>query len=87
VHYKGLEDIFYKTMAERNGHSGRECSQYPNRQDQEITSLRHIIVKILVYGIRKNIESCKTIASSHEKGKPSRMPADFSAETLKSRMT
>jgi hypothetical protein len=64
----------------------QEASKTPNRLDQNRTTPRHIIIKITSTENRERI--LKAIREKKQityKGKPIKIPADFSTETLKAR--
>jgi hypothetical protein len=57
----------------------------PNRQDQKTNSLCHIIVKILSIQNKERIrKAARENLQAIYKGKPIKVTADFSTETLKS---
>jgi hypothetical protein len=61
----------------------QEASRTPNRFDQNRTSPRHIIIKETSIENREKI--LKTVGKKKQKGKPIKITADFSTETLKAR--
>jgi tRNA A37 threonylcarbamoyladenosine dehydratase len=64
----------------------QEASRTPNRPDQNRTTPRHIIIKKTSTEIRERI--LKVVREKKQttyKGKPIKITADFSTETLKAR--
>jgi hypothetical protein len=64
----------------------QEASRTPNRPDQNRTTPQHIIIKITSSKTRERI--LKTVREKKQvtyKGKPIKITADFSTETLKTR--
>jgi hypothetical protein len=64
----------------------QEASRTPNRLDQTRTSPRHIIIKtISTENSKRVLKAVREKKQITYKGKPIRITADFSMETLKSR--
>jgi hypothetical protein len=95
VHTKGIENICNKIIAENFPNLEKEMViqvqegfRTPSRQDHKQASPWQIIVKTL--SIQNEERVLKTAREKHEvtyKGKPIRITADFSTETLKARRT
>jgi hypothetical protein len=90
VQAKGIHNIFDKIITENFPNletilptQVQKASRTPNRLDQNRTSPWHIITKTSIEN-RKNIEGCKRQKTNNiYKGKPIKITADFSMETLK----
>jgi hypothetical protein len=93
VQAKGMRNIFNKIITENFPNRGKsipiqmqEASRTPNRPDQNRSTQRHIIIKTTntetQERILKGVREKKQIIY---KGKPIKITADFSTETLKSR--
>jgi hypothetical protein len=89
----GIDNIFNKVIAENSSNFEKEmpiqvqeASRTPNRHDQNRTSSQHIIAKTTSTetkeGILKGVREKNQITY---KGKPIKMTANFSMETLKAR--
>jgi hypothetical protein len=93
VQAKGIPNIFNKIITENFPNLGKtmpiqvqEAFRTPNRLDQNRTTAQHIIIKITNTENRERI--LKVVREKKQitcKGKPIKITADFSTETLKSR--
>jgi hypothetical protein len=93
VQAKGVHNIFNKLITKNSQNLKKvlpiqvqEASRTPNRLDQNITSQKHIIIKIISTDNKERI--LKAIREKKQityKGKPIKIKADFSTETLKAR--
>jgi hypothetical protein len=93
VQAKGMCTIFNKIITESIPNLGKsmpiqvqEASRTLNRPDQSKTTLRHIIIKTTNIETRERI--LKAVRKKNQiiyKGKPTKITADFSTETLKAR--
>jgi hypothetical protein len=91
VQAKGICNIFNKIITENFPNLEKtmpiqvqEASRTPNRADQNRTSIRHIIIKATITESRERI--LKAVREKKQitcKGKPIKITADFSTETLK----
>jgi hypothetical protein len=63
----------------------QEASRTPKRPDQNKTTTRHIIIKTTSTEIRERILKAVREKKTTYKGKPIKITADFSTETLKAR--
>jgi hypothetical protein len=90
---KGIRNIFNKTITENFPNLEKtmpiqvlEASRTPNRLDQNRTTPRHIIIKSTSTENRERI--LKVVKEKKQityKGKPIKIPADLSMETLKAK--
>jgi hypothetical protein len=95
VKVKGIGNIFNKRIAENFPNLKKEIpiqvqetSRTPNRHDQNRTSPQLIIVQILsIENKEKILKSARDKRQITYKGKPIRITADFSRETLQARRT
>jgi hypothetical protein len=88
-----MHNVFSKILTEKfpksrenYAHSVQEASRTPNRPDQNRTTPRHIIIKTTSTETRERI--LKAVREKNQityKGKPIKITADFSTETLKAR--
>jgi hypothetical protein len=93
VQEKGMSNIFNKIITENFPNlekimpiQGQEASRTPNRPDRNRTTPRHIIIKTISTETRERI--LKAVREKKQiiyKGKPIKITADFSRETLKAR--
>jgi hypothetical protein len=93
VQAKGMCNIFNKTITENFSNPEKsmpiqvqEASKTPNRPDQNRTTTWHIIIKTTNTETRERI--LKSVREKNQityKGKPNKITADFSTETLKAR--
>jgi hypothetical protein len=93
VQAKGMHNMFNKIMIENFPNVEKsmpiqvqEASRTPNRPDQNRTTPRHIIIKTTSTETRERIlKAVREKKQVTPKGKPIRITADFSIETLKAR--
>jgi chromosome segregation ATPase len=93
VQAKGMCNIFNKIITENFPNLEKtmpiqvqEASRTPNRPDQNRTTPRHIIIKTTSAETREKIlKSVREKKQITYKGKPIKITADFSTETVKSR--
>jgi hypothetical protein len=93
VHEKGICNVFNKIFIENFQNLEKtmpiqveEASRIPNRLDQNRTTPRHIIINTT--STENKERTLKTIREKKQityKGKPVKITADFSSETLKGR--
>jgi hypothetical protein len=93
VQAKGMHNIFNKIITEKFPNLEKsipilmqEASRTPNRPDQNRTTPRYIIIKTTNTETQERI--LKAVREKNQityKGKPIKIPADFSTETLKAR--
>jgi hypothetical protein len=93
VQAKGMYNIFNKIVTENflnlektTPIQVQEASRTPNRPDQNIATPRHIIIKTISTETRERI--LKAVREKKQityKGKPIKITADFSTETLKAK--
>jgi hypothetical protein len=65
----------------------QEASRIPNRPDQNRTTPRHIIIKTSTETRERILKAVKEKKQVTYKGKPIKITAEFSTETLKARRT
>jgi hypothetical protein len=89
---KGIQNIFNKIIIENfTNHKivlpiqVQEASRTPNKYEQNRISLWHISLKQEAQRTEMNIESCKREKQITYKGRPIKITADFSSETLRVR--
>jgi hypothetical protein len=90
---KGICNIFNKIITENFSNIKKilpiqvqEASRTPNRLDQKRTSPQHIIIKTTsTENKEKILKSLREKNQIIHKGKPMKITADFSTETLKAR--
>jgi hypothetical protein len=86
---KGIHNIFNKTITENFQNlpiQVQEASRTPNRLDQNRTTPRHIIIRTTSTENRERIlKPVREKKQITHKGKPIKIIADFSTETLKAR--
>jgi hypothetical protein len=95
VQAKGVHNIFNKIITENFPNLEKpmpiqvqEASRTPNRPNQNRTTPRHIIIETRSTETRERIS--KAVREKKQisyKGKPIKITADFSTETLKARRT
>jgi hypothetical protein len=93
VQAKGMCNIFNKIIIENFPNLEKtmpiqvqEASRTPNRLDQNRTALQHIIIKATSTENRERIlKAVREKTQITHKGKPIKITADFSMETLKAR--
>jgi hypothetical protein len=93
VQEKGIHNIFNKIIKENFPNVEKampiqvqEAFKIPNRFDQNRTSPKHIIIKTTITENRERIlEAVREKKQITSKGKPIKITADFSMETLKAR--
>jgi hypothetical protein len=93
VQAKGMCNIFHKIITENFPDLEKtmpiqvqEVSRTPNRPDQNRTTPRHIIIKTISTETRVGIlKAGREKKQLTYKGKPIKITADFSIETLKAR--
>jgi hypothetical protein len=92
VQAKGISDIFNKIITENFPNLKKvlpiqvqETSRTPNRLDQNRTSLQYIIIKTISIENQERILKAIRDKIIMYKGKPIKITADFSMETLKAR--
>jgi hypothetical protein len=93
VRAKGMHNIFNKIITENFPNLEKtmpihvqEASRTPNRPDQNRTTPQHIIIKTTSTETRERIlKAVKEKKQTTYKGKPIKITADFSTETLKAR--
>jgi hypothetical protein len=93
VQAKGMCNIFNKIIKENFPNLEKdipvqmhEASRTPNRPDQNSTTTRHIIIKTTSSGTRERImKAVREKKPVTYKGKPIKITADFSTESLKAR--
>jgi hypothetical protein len=93
VQTKGIHNIFNKIITENFPNLEKtmsiqveEASRTPHRLDQNRTTPRHIIIKTTSTEARERIlKAVREKKQITHKGKPIKITADFSTETLKAR--
>jgi hypothetical protein len=90
---KGIHNIFNKTITENFPNLEKttptqvqEASRTSNRLNQSATTSRHIIIKTISIESRERVlKSVREKKQITYKGKPIKITADFSTETLEAR--
>jgi hypothetical protein len=92
VKAKGIHDIFNKIIAENSPNlettmpiQVQEASRTPNRLDQNKTSPWHIIIKTSIENRERILKAIREKNQITCKGKPIKITAAFSKETLKAK--
>jgi hypothetical protein len=93
VQAKGIHNIFNKTITENFPNLEKttptqvqEASRTSNRLNQSATTSRHIIIKTISIESRERVlKSVREKKQITYKGKPIKITADFSTETLEAR--